>query len=267
MSLIDFYIIYILAILPAALITYYVYQKDFFPEDISEVVVTFLLGSSIVLFLHLLIPLAESISVFFFSDVAKHAYFSFFRAATLEECMKFFVVYFYCYKLSNFNEPMDAIVFSTAASLGFAAIENIDYVMSARDENIAFDVAILRAFSAIPLHAFCGVVMGLFLGLSIFSSKNNSRFLTLSLAAPIFIHGLYNFILSVGFGFLIYIFLIFLLIKLSEIVEKLRADQTQKENETVDRVYEIKFNDIFSNILRITGVIIVGTLSLDVIFT
>ena len=72
----------------------------------------------------------------------------------------------------------------------------------------------------------------------------------------------YNFMLSVGFGFLIYIFLIFLLIKLSEIVEKLRADQTQKENETVDRVYEIKFNDIFSNILRITGVIIVGTLSL-----
>ena len=267
MPLIDFYIIYILAILPAVLITYYIYQKDFFPEDISEVIITFLLGTSIILFLHLMIPLAESISSIFFSDIAKHAYFSFFRAATLEEVMKFSVVYFYCYKLTNFNEPMDAIVFSTAASLGFAAIENIDYVMTARDENIAFDIAVLRAFSAIPLHAFCGVIMGLFLGLSIYSHKNNSRYLFLSLAAPIFVHGLYNFMLSVGIGFLIYILLIYLLIKLSEIIERLRIDQTQKDQEVVERIYEIKIKDIRNNVFKITGIIIIGTLSLDVVFT
>ena len=29
-----------------------------------------------------------------------------------------------------FNEPMDAVVFATAASLGFAAIEKVDYVLS-----------------------------------------------------------------------------------------------------------------------------------------
>ena len=267
MSLVDFYIIYILAILPAVLITYYVYKKDYFPENISEVIVTFLLGTSIVLFLHLMIPLVESFENFYFSDVAKHAYFSFFRAATLEEVMKFLVVYFYCYKLSSFNEPMDAIVFSTAASLGFAAIENIDYVMTARDENIAFDIAVLRAFSAIPLHAFCGVIMGLFLGLSIFSHKNNSKYLFLSLAAPIFVHGLYNFILSIGIGFLIYILLIYLLIKLSEIIERLRIDQTKKQQEVVDRIYEIKIGDIWNNVLKITGIVIIGTVVLDVMFT
>lgn len=267
MSLVDFYIIYILAILPAVLITFYVYKKDIFPEDVSEVIVTFLLGTSIVLFLHLLIPLVESFEAFYFSDVAKHAYFSFFRAAALEEIMKFLVVYFYCYRLSSFNEPMDAIVFSTAASLGFAAIENIDYVMNAKNDNIAFDIAVLRAFSAIPLHAFCGVIMGLFLGLSIFSHKNNSRFLFLSLAAPIFIHGLYNFMLSIGIGFLIYILLIFLLIKLSEIVENLRVDQTKKDIETVERIYKICIKEVWNNFLKITGIIIITTISLDVIFT
>ena len=84
MSLFSFYLVYLLALLPAVFIAYYIYQKDLYPEDRKEVVVTFLLGSSIVMFLHLLIPLVESFSYFFYSDVARSAYFSFFRAATLE---------------------------------------------------------------------------------------------------------------------------------------------------------------------------------------
>ena len=71
--------------------------------------------------------------------------------------MKFLVLYLYSYKLSNFSEPMDAVVFSTAASLGFAAVENIDYVMNAIDDYTAFNLALMRALSAVPLHAFCGV--------------------------------------------------------------------------------------------------------------
>ena len=55
MSLLDVYIIYFVALLPAAVIITYVYKKDLFPEDKREVAITFLLGSSIVLFLYLMI--------------------------------------------------------------------------------------------------------------------------------------------------------------------------------------------------------------------
>ena len=267
MSLFSFYLIYLLALLPAVFIAYYIYQKDLYPEDRKEVVVTFLLGSSIVMFLHLLIPLVESFSYFFYSDVARSAYFSFFRAATLEEVMKFLVLYLYSYKLSNFSEPMDAVVFSTAASLGFAAVENIDYVMNAIDDHAAFNLALMRAFSAVPLHAFCGVVMGIFFGKAIFSSKNNKYYLFLSLAAPIFIHGLYNFMLSIGVIFLVYALLIFLFIKLTKAVDTLRFEQTELGSKGLEHVYEPNKNFITLNIIIITVAIILGCIFLDANFT
>ena len=55
-------------------------------------------------------------------------YMSFIRAAFLEEMMKFFVIIFYCLHLDDFDEPMDAIVYGTIISLGFATWENIEYV-------------------------------------------------------------------------------------------------------------------------------------------
>ena len=54
---------------------------------------------------------------------------SFIRAAFLEETMKFFVIIFYCLHLDVFDEPMDALVYGVAASLGFAVIENWEYVL------------------------------------------------------------------------------------------------------------------------------------------
>ena len=267
MSLFSFYVIYLLALLPAIFIVYYIYQKDLYPEDLTEVIVTFLLGSSIVMFLHLLIPLVESFSYFFYSDVAKSAYFSFFRAATLEEVMKFLILYLYAYKLSNFNEPMDAIVFSTAASLGFAAVENIDYVMNAVDDYAAFNVALIRAFSAVPLHAFCGVVMGIFFGKAIFSPRNNSHYLFLSLAAPIFIHGLYNFMLSIGALFMVYVLLIFLFVKLTKIVDKLRFEQTKISSKGIAQVYVPNSKVISGNIIKISVITILACIFLDVNFT
>ena len=267
MSLFSFYLVYLLALLPAVFIAYYIYQKDLYPEDRKEVIVTFLLGSSIVMFLHLLIPLVESFSYFFYSDVARSAYFSFFRAATLEEVMKFLVLYLYSYKLSNFSEPMDAVVFSTAASLGFAAVENIDYVMNAIDDYAAFNLALMRAFSAVPLHAFCVVVMGIFFGKAIFSPKNNKHYLFLSLAAPIFIHGLYNFMLSIGVLFLVYALLIFLFVKLTKIIDTLRLEQTKLSSDGLEHVYEPETNLITANIIKISVVTILGCIFLDVNFT
>ena len=53
---------------------------------------------------------------------------SFFRAAFLEEGIKFALLIFFCVRLSELNEPMDAIVYGAAIGLGYAAIENIGYL-------------------------------------------------------------------------------------------------------------------------------------------
>ena len=117
-------------------------------------------------------------------------------AGITEEGLKFLALYFYIKPKKSFNEPMDAIVYGTIISLGFATLENFEYVYSSDPEVSALLIAILRAMSAIPLHATCGIVMGYFFGLYAFSGSR--KLLIKSLIMPIFIHASYNFLIGVS---------------------------------------------------------------------
>ena len=91
---------------------------------------------------------------------------------------------------------MDGIVYGVAASLGFAAYENIDYIKYFAEKTSIIDISLIRTFSAVPMHALCGVIMGFFITLSIFNKKNNYLFLVLAILIPVGMHGLYNYSLS-----------------------------------------------------------------------
>ena len=254
--MLNYYAVYFAATLPAIVIAIYVYKKDQFPEDKSEVVIAFLLGTSITFFLYFLIPVTETINDIFFDGYGNIFFLQYFRAATLEESLKFLVLYYYAYKLKNFDEPMDAIVFATTISLGFAAVENIEYVAMADNQQAAFDIAFARAFSAIPLHALCGVIMGLFFGLTVFSKNNNNSNLFLALAVPIAIHGSYNFVISTGAGIIAYIILFIVLLRASKVFTRLNISQNAKEHEYSEKLYDIKESNVYANIIKISGIII-----------
>ena len=64
---------------------------------------------------------------------------------------------------------MDALVYGTAISLGFATLENFEYVFSAASIDQSFEIAVVRAISAVPMHASCGVIMGYYFGRYVFS--------------------------------------------------------------------------------------------------
>ena len=186
------------AILPAAIILYYVYKRDKFPEPPRVVLVTLFLGFGITFPLMLLIPFAEGILENLDWDIeSNNFYMSFIRASFLEETMKFLILVYYCLHLDEFDEPMDALVYGVAASLGFAVFENWEYVMGAADESIGYakDVAFARAFSAVPMHALAGVFMGFFLMDAIFEKANRKLNLFLALFFPVCLHGLYDLIL------------------------------------------------------------------------
>ena len=93
---------------------------------------------------------------------------------------------------------MDALVYGVAASLGFAAYENWEYVLYAfgsEGSQGASDVAWIRSFTAVPLHALCGVFMGFFLMDAIFEKEHAKLNLFLSLFFPICLHGFYNYLI------------------------------------------------------------------------
>ena len=102
------------------------------------------------------------------------------------------MIVFFCTRKADFDEPMDGLVYGVAASLGFAAYENIGYVLSFY-EDPSFSIAIVRAFTAVPLHGLCGIIMGFLVTQSIFEKKYNYLNLVLALLVPVGLHGLYNF--------------------------------------------------------------------------
>lgn len=186
------------AIIPAILIMYYVYKRDKFPQDPRVVTITFVLGFSIILPLNILIPITEEIGkIYHHTPNGEFFYRSFIRASFLEETLKFLIIIFYCLRLNEFNKPLDAIIYGVAASLGFALFENWEYVIGALNNSYsdAVIVAVVRAFSALILHAIAGIMMGFFIMDAIFDSEHKKLNLTLAILFPVCLHGFYDFII------------------------------------------------------------------------
>ena len=116
---------------------------------------------------------------------------SFIVAAIPEELAKFLIVLFFSLRHEGLARPLDAVILSTSVALGFAAIENLFYVAGASSN--WSQVATMRAFSAVPMHAAFGVVMGYFAALNLEAIKRGAWPGTPMLLAPIFMHGIYDY--------------------------------------------------------------------------
>jgi RsiW-degrading membrane proteinase PrsW (M82 family) len=122
-----------------------------------------------------------------------YAFQNFFRAAFLEEGLKFALLIFICVKLEALDEPIDAIVYGAAIGLGYAAMENLGYLYAPDAWSLE---TVKGRYYPLVMHLGFGVVMGWLLSLNLFDepSKFKRRFmLILSLAIPVIFHGVYNY--------------------------------------------------------------------------
>ncbi len=209
-------IILLTALLPIAILVYYIYHKDKkSPETTGQLVKAFLWGIlSVPLSLCISIPLGligvyptEATSILGSVSTA------FFGAAIPEEIAKFIMLWLLLRKNRYFDEKMDGIVYAVCVSLGFAALENIMYLFSNAESYLS--VGIARAIFAVPGHFCFGILMGYYYSLAKFYPKTPTKNKVLILAAPIIVHGLYDsilFIINVTpaiSGVLLIVFLIF----------------------------------------------------------
>jgi len=187
-------IIYALA--PVAVVIFYIYLKDKYEKEPKRLlIISFLLGAIVSIIIttllygifKLALPLTNSLSVF------QQFVQAFFVVGFSEELSKYLIVLFFAQRNKAFNEPFDGIVYAVMVSMGFAATENIMYVMDS-----GATTALLRAFTAIPAHATFGILMGYFMGKAKFS--NNRMVLNLTgLGLAILFHGAYDFFLFIDF--------------------------------------------------------------------
>jgi RsiW-degrading membrane proteinase PrsW (M82 family) len=107
--------------------------------------------------------------------------------ALVEEACKFAATYFFAYKHPEFNEPFDGITYAVMVAMGFATAENIIYVF-----NHGLGVGFLRMFTAVPAHAFFGIIQGYFMGMAKFRHTGGWLLWT-GLLLSILLHGVYDF--------------------------------------------------------------------------
>ncbi|MFH1681783.1 MAG: PrsW family intramembrane metalloprotease [Candidatus Eisenbacteria bacterium] len=144
----------------------------------------------------LLVEFALSpLPIFHLQGLRGAALVSFLQVAPVEEAAKLAVVLLLIWRNRNFNEENDGIVYVGASALGFGLLENV--VCVARQ---GLGVGLLRAFSAIPVHVFTGIVLGYSVGLARFapSDAGRRRLLVRGFLTAWLLHGTYDTLVLSG---------------------------------------------------------------------
>jgi len=177
------------AVIPALLLVFYFYRRDSQKKEPASLIwKVFIIGFFSVipavvieLFLEPFAALSNPLQ----SAFAR----AFIVAALVEEGIKLAVIRLFVYERPEFDEITDGIIYAVTASMGFACFENILYSTG------GLSTVLLRAVTAVPLHALASGIMGYYVGISRFSEKGG---LLKGLAIAVLIHGLYDFFLFTG---------------------------------------------------------------------
>jgi RsiW-degrading membrane proteinase PrsW (M82 family) len=207
-------------ILPSILIVIFVIFEDKFREPVPSIIQAFFLGFLIIF------PAGFLNNYFIFSN--ENSVSLTFIAGFTEEPIKFIALYLFLRKKTEFDEPMDAIVYATLLSLGFATLENFQYVYLSNNDIFSIFTAFQRAFTAIPLHACCGIIMGYYYGNYVF--KGSNKFLLKSICFPIIIHSIYNYLCDSN-AIILVIYIPVLIFYAIYLLDKMRDSQKQKNIE------------------------------------
>ena len=197
------------------LILFYIIKSDRFPEPNKCIIQVFTIG------IFLCYP-AGYLNGFFIGDNQDYL------AGLTEESLKYLGFLFFVTKMDAFNERMDAIVYGALISLGFATLENYHYVYNMFPQDNSYVTALTRFFTAIPLHAMCGVIMGYHFGIYYFIKIRKHLFMALFI--PVITHGVYNFLCDYSLS-VILVFLIVVLFYTKKLHEKFVFFQRDKISE------------------------------------
>ena len=182
------------AVLPAAFLLYKVYKMDTIEKEPWSILRKLLLWGALS---GIPAALVESLLTGLVGNLLEEGtllynfIFGFIVAALVEESFKFFFLYKFTFKSPHFNYRFDGVVYAVFVSMGFAILENVLYVFQG-----GLGVAVSRALLALPLHAACGVYMGIAYGqqkvTSFYAPASFGSVALVCLPVPILIHGFYD---------------------------------------------------------------------------
>lgn len=236
------FIALVAALMPPILLFLYIWRMDPQKEPFKELIKAVLGGVAIcvpVAFLELLIEhllFGSGVEVLTVWHTTTQA---FLVAAVPEEAAKLFVLWIVLRKNKYFDEHFDGIVYAVCIGLGFAAIENVFYVLG--DEEW-LRVAVMRALLSVPGHYAFAVIMGYCYAVYRFVKPSAWNALMI-FVMPVMAHGIYDALAMSGsanptIGGTAFIVLIYFCVKMQKIAKNrirrmIAKDQQRQESQNL----------------------------------
>ncbi|WP_029582844.1 PrsW family intramembrane metalloprotease [Bradyrhizobium sp. URHD0069] len=152
------------AVAPALLILWLVIAAGERPGPPARVWAAFLLGAASISLLGVARAPFASISATSENPWVAQVLHSVFGVAAPEEIVKILVIFAVSARRRPFADPMDTVVYGAAVGLGFAAYENLAYLV--RHEEIWQSLAALRSVLTVPFHGALGIIAGAYLAIA-----------------------------------------------------------------------------------------------------
>jgi RsiW-degrading membrane proteinase PrsW (M82 family) len=152
------------AVAPALLILWLVVAADERPGPPVKVWTAFLLGAASISLLGVVRAPFMSILTAPENPWVAQIVHSVFGVALPEEAVKILVIVAVSTRRRSFVDPMDTVVYGAAAGLGFAAYENLAYLVQHSD--MWQSLAALRSVLTVPFHGALGIIAGAYLAMA-----------------------------------------------------------------------------------------------------
>lgn len=229
----------VLAVAPIIAFIFWIYLKDKYEKEPIKILAKyFILGAFISIFAIIIEKFLMKINPF--TGWYNYIYVAFILAGLTEEGLKALVIIPSLLKEKEFNEKLDGIIYSIFLSLGFATIENLIYILF-EDRAFVFEVGLSRAIISIPGHIMFAITMGYYISKYKFTDDKIKKreYFFMSVIVPILLHGVFDFILIIGYRWAIILFIIYIVflwkINLDKLdhytyISKLRFLKRKKKN-------------------------------------
>lgn len=164
-------------------------EDRFQPEPTGLLILTFIAGA---LAVFIVLPIE-----FFVRNLKIGSTQTILLFAAAEEFVKFGVVFLIDFHSSYLDEPIDYAIYLITGALGFAAMENIMFLLSqGAQTNISFIVETgnLRFLGASILHSILAALLGIIIGFVFYKKKSiRTLYTLLGLGVVIILHTIFNY--------------------------------------------------------------------------
>ncbi|MBR6283563.1 MAG: PrsW family intramembrane metalloprotease [Muribaculaceae bacterium] len=186
------------ALLPAVVLLWLIYRKDPVKEPVPQLLKGF--GYGLVAAGLAIVMESTLVGVGLVSkephSILSAVNMAFVGAAIPEELAKLFMLWLLLRRNHYFDEYFDGVVYAASIGLGFAAIENVAYLLGNLDDWEG--MAVMRGLFSVPGHFAFAVLMGYFYSLVHLGGRHSRRDRVMVLAAPVLAHGAYDTVLFMG---------------------------------------------------------------------